>query len=72
MPSSASSTVLDLVLLIRIPTKSRENPKLKQRKDSNNKPLNHFDHDLLPDHSIALITPTTESFSICIRRLIIL
>ena len=60
MPSSASSTVLDLVLLIRIPTKSRENPKFKQRKDSNELPLDHFDHVFPPDYSLAPSTSTTE------------
>ena len=51
------------MVLIKIYTKSREKQRLKHREDSNQQPLDKFDHALLPENSLASLTSTAEYFS---------
>ena len=53
-----------IMALIVIPTKSQWKPELKQQKDSNEKPIDHFDQVLFPYHYISFNTSATSSFSI--------
>ena len=54
------------LVFIQIPTTSQVKPKLKQRENSNEKPLNHFNCTPLPDHYLKSPTPTTEILSMYI------